>query len=99
MIEFLGQLIKAMERFILNDMGTSGVGVKPSRRTSVIQSVGTHSRSSTATPPVASSPSPLSSSIKAAASGLILSAEMVQHNTGIVYEILDECMVILSLQK
>ncbi|KAF9954724.1 hypothetical protein BGZ72_004332 [Mortierella alpina] len=77
MIEFLTQFIKALERYLLNS-GTLGPG---SKRLSFGSASAAQSSSST------------SSSAKSLATPKrILSADIVQHNSGIVYEVLDECM-------
>ncbi|KAI8353122.1 hypothetical protein B0O80DRAFT_75807 [Mortierella sp. GBAus27b] len=82
MVEFLGQLVKAMERYLLHtDSGrTSEAGP---RRTSLAPSSGAQ-KSSTSQSAGASSSTESPTS---------LSADLVQLNSGIVYEILDECMV------
>ncbi|KAF9924495.1 hypothetical protein BGZ67_009223 [Mortierella alpina] len=67
MIEFLNQLIKALERYLLSQ-GTPETGAK---RLSSAQ------------------PSAYSSSTTARKT---LSADIVQLNSGIVYEVLDECL-------
>ncbi|KAG0246833.1 hypothetical protein BGX31_008076 [Mortierella sp. GBA43] len=81
MVEFLGQLVKAMERYLLHtDSGrTSEAGP---RRTSLAPSSGAQ-KSSTSQSAGASSSTESPTS---------LSADLVQLNSGIVYEILDECM-------
>ncbi|KAF8928442.1 hypothetical protein EDD21DRAFT_22589 [Dissophora ornata] len=74
-IEFLGQLVRALERYLLSSSSSSGAG---SRKTTSASPIGIHPKSST--------------SVSVTSSSTLLSAEVVQQNVGIVYEILDECM-------
>lgn len=74
-VEFLGQLIVVLERYLVPSQlgalrGASGAGGRPG-------AVGVAHTNSKA----------------GSASSTTLSAELVQLNTGIVYEILEECMV------
>lgn len=72
-IEFLGQLITALERYLVPSqqgaLGTAGSGARPGL-------------TATAT----------TKSKAGSGSNTTLSAELVRLNTGIVYEILEECM-------
>ncbi|KAG9320404.1 hypothetical protein KVV02_005222 [Mortierella alpina] len=70
MIEFLNQLIKALERYLLSQ-GTPETGAK---RLSSAQ------------------PSAYSTAKSSTTAGKTLSADIVQLNSGIVYEVLDECL-------
>ncbi|KAF9907124.1 hypothetical protein EC991_011264 [Linnemannia zychae] len=77
MIEFLGQLITALDHFLVpNQQGSLG-------------SANTGGRSGTAT---AAANATATKSKTRSASTAGLSVELVQLNTGIVYEILEECM-------
>ncbi|KAF9945972.1 hypothetical protein BGZ70_003471 [Mortierella alpina] len=77
MIEFLIQLVKALERYLLSQ-GSPETGSK---------------RFSSASPLAARSASSAYSSAKTFTTARkTLSAEIVQRNSGIVYEVLDECM-------
>ncbi|KAF9145300.1 hypothetical protein BG015_011941 [Linnemannia schmuckeri] len=73
MIEFLGQLIMALERYLIpnqhGDLGTTGTGGRSGPTAAATTKSKARSAAST-----------------------VLSAELVQLNTGIVYEVLEECM-------
>ncbi|KAF8951408.1 hypothetical protein BGZ46_003994 [Entomortierella lignicola] len=83
-IEFLAQLVKALERYLLNNSGSSG-------------SSGGNNDNSRAGPrrvsqTISSATAATSTNLPSSVSGLVLSAELIQLNVGIVYEVLDECM-------
>ncbi|KAF9166900.1 hypothetical protein BGX21_004547, partial [Mortierella sp. AD011] len=87
MVDFLAQLVKALERYLLSTnsrrgsgSGSNSSGAGPRR---VSQTISTGANASMAT---------TASSLSSSASDLVLSAELLQLNIGIVYEILDECM-------
>ncbi|KAK3830286.1 MAG: hypothetical protein J3R72DRAFT_496032 [Linnemannia gamsii] len=71
LVEFLEQLITALERYLIPNQQHGSLGMAAAATTKI------KTRS---------------------ASTEILSAELVQLNTGIVYEILDECMIAISLE-
>lgn len=78
MTEFLTQLVKALERYLLSQ----GISESGSKRSSLVS------------PSSGQSPSSAYSSTKSYATPKkTLSADIVQLNSGIVYEVLDECMV------
>ncbi|KAK3818947.1 MAG: hypothetical protein J3Q66DRAFT_180217 [Benniella sp.] len=84
MVEYLVQLVKAMERYLLHASGNGASGTE-TRRTSLIPPAVVNSKSSASASRSTGVSSP-------SASPSSLSADIVQLNTGIVYEILDECM-------
>lgn len=77
-IEFLGQLVTALERYLVPNhqggLGAAGSGGRPG-----LTAAGT------------------TKSRAGSGSNAALSAELVQVNTGVVYEILEECMVSKSI--
>ncbi|KAI1317608.1 hypothetical protein EDD11_008178 [Mortierella claussenii] len=79
MVEFLEQLVKAFERYLLNKNSNAGPAAGGGAGTRKSSMVSKPNGSATATASI-SSPTPR------------LSAKLVQLNTGLVYEIVDECM-------
>ncbi|KAG0368054.1 hypothetical protein BC939DRAFT_328829 [Gamsiella multidivaricata] len=76
-IEFLGQLVKALERYLLEPSGSGSGSTRKGTSAAGAQSTFTSSSSQ---------------SKSAVSRSAALSAKSVQSNIGIVYEILDECM-------
>ncbi|KAF9092730.1 hypothetical protein BGX27_001732 [Mortierella sp. AM989] len=94
-IEFLAQLVKALERYLLSNNGSSYNSI-PGGNSSSNSGAGPRrasQTSSTGSKLATSTSATAATSTSTSASGQVLSTELVQLNVGIVYEILDECMV------